>query len=174
MSGLFSRPLRLILTASAILAATTAQAQTFSGSAGMRQQSTPDQPKAQLRIYGSNDVMSNWSGSGRNIISTDLCAASSTGRFRLHIQSAGGGRMTSIGSPDRMAYTVRFRDGAGLEQSRRVNGDALVTFEGSSPDAGDCSRGANALIEIDLAEADMLSRAAGRYFDQLVITVDPI
>lgn len=134
----------------------------------------PDRPSAQLQIYGSHDVSSNWSGSGANIIAADLCIASTTGRFRLQIQSASGGKMASVHSLAKMAYTLRFRDGAGQEQIRRVNGQALVTLEGSSLEDRDCSHGANSTIEIDLDETDMLSQTAGRYFDQLRFSVDPL
>jgi hypothetical protein len=164
---------RLTLFALSLCAVSAAQSQGRGGWADGGQR-MPDRPTAQLQIYGSHDISSTWSGAGTNMIAADLCVASSTGRFRLQIQSAGGGRMASVHSLEKMAYTLRFRDGAGQEQRRRVNGEALVTLEGSSAQDRDCSHGANSTIEIDLSEPDMLSRTAGRYFDQLRFSVDPL
>jgi hypothetical protein len=175
MSVFIPRIMCLTLAALTVSTSLTTQAQQPAiQDLGATARPRDNQPKAEFRIYGSREAKSSWSGSGPNIISADLCVASSTGRFRLRILSAGGGKLTSPASLDRIAYTLRFRDGAGQEQIRQVSGQALITLEGSSPEVVDCSRGANSLIEIDLAEPDMLARSAGRYFDQLVFSVDPL
>src|SRR3546814_7741433 len=79
-----------------------------------------DRPAAQLKLYGSREFASTWSGSGPNVVKADLCVASTTGRFRLKIASAGGGRMVAIGSRERINYTVRFRDGSSLDRKSVV------------------------------------------------------
>ncbi|HUD92110.1 hypothetical protein [Sphingobium sp.] len=165
----------MILAALASMAGVQTHAQQMpADSRGAAEPARQEEPKAELRLYGSREVKSSWAGSGPNILLSDLCVSSSTGRFRLRILSSGGGRMASPASLDRIGYTLRFRDGSGQVQSREVSGQALITLEGRSPEDVDCSHGANSQIEIDLAEPDMLARAAGRYFDQLVLSVDPL
>lgn len=173
MSVMLPSRFRLTLLALTLCANSVAHAQSGGGQSGSDLRS-PDRPAAQLRIYGSRDISSNWSGSGTNVIAADICIASTSGRFRLQIHSASGGKMASTHSSEKMSYTIHFRDGAGQEQTHRVNGEALVMLEGSSAEDRDCTRGANSTVEITLAETDMLSQTAGRYFDQLRFSVDPL
>lgn len=169
-----ARILRVALgTSIGLTIVASASAQTFVAAPASRNPN-PDKPRVELKIYESRPIGTSWSGSGKNVISADICVASSTGRFRLRILSIGGGKMISPASRERLSYTVRFRDGAGQEQEKRVNGNALVTFDGASAQYVDCTRGANSKIEIDMSESDLVAHAAGRYFDELLLSADPL
>jgi hypothetical protein len=152
-----------------------AGAQTFSAAPPSLRSSraAPDQPVAQLKIFSATSAQSVWPGEGSNAVSADICVASTTGRFRLKVMSQGGGRLVGTAGAGKLGYTIRFRDGSGAEQAKRADGQALVTFEATSPQL-DCSAGANAKIEIDTSEADMLAQSAGQYVDRLVLSAEPL
>lgn len=126
---------------------------------------------AEVAIYSAPSLRSVWSGVGDSHLSADLCVASTTGRYRLEIRSLSGG---ALSGPGHLPYTLRFRDGSGIDQSVAVRGQSLVTFEGHSPDRADCSLGANAALTIETTQADMLGQAAGTYADRLTLSAQPI
>lgn len=114
----------------------------------------------ELRISGLNGGKS----------TTRLCAASTSGRYRLTITSRSG----SMIGPGQLPYEIRFRDGSGAEQSATVGGAPMVQFDGVSPGVVACTSGPNAEIEILLSKAAILTGVAGEYFDQLDLSIAPL
>lgn len=131
----------------------------------------PSRPAAQLQIFSSDRLDATWSGKGDNSIGADLCVASNTGRYQLQIMSEQGGVLRGTGQLD---YTIHFRDESGITQTKRMNGQALVVFDGVSPDSTGCEKGPNASIEIESAAADLKAQIAGDYADRLVLSATPL
>ncbi|GEM_PF-3032175 len=133
----------------------------------------PLAPKSELRIYGAD---SNSTGGGfdfKNGSAATICAASSTGRYRIRVVSEGGGRLRGAGNRAALTYNVLFRDGTGAEQTKRMTGFE-VSFEGKSPGQPDCSRGANALVYVSSPDSELRGNVAGEYFDRLTLMIDPL
>ncbi|MDB5714169.1 MAG: hypothetical protein JWO15_1566 [Sphingomonadales bacterium] len=81
--------------------------------------------------------------------------------------------MLGIKTGDKLRFSIRFRDGAGVEHSKTVDGQTSITFDGASPGQHDCTTGANGSIEIDNAENDLLAQSAGDYMDRLQLSAEP-
>ncbi len=135
---------------------------------------TPAEPTADLKVFSATSQKVKWSGEGSNAVAFDLCVASSTGRFRLQVTSQSGGTMLGAATGGKLGFSIRFRDASGQVQEKTLGGQAVVEFEGSSPAQQDCSTGANASIEIDNKEGDMLAQPAGDYMDRLLLSAEPL
>src|SRR3546814_18321350 len=85
MLGFFLRALIMGLTAIIASTMSFAAAQVAGSAAPSPFVGMSDRPAAQLKLYGSREFASTWSGSGPNVVKADLCVASTTGRFRLKI-----------------------------------------------------------------------------------------
>ena len=128
-------------------------------------------PVAEVKVFAASRQKAVWSGEGSSAVVTDLCVASTSGRFQLQIVSQSGGAL--IG-PGKLPYVIHFRDGSGLDHVQRVDGQAIVTFEGNAPDTPNCDAGPNATLAIETSEGDMLSQSAGEYFDRLQLIASPL
>lgn len=130
---------------------------------------TPTGPsRVELRTYGAGRLAADWHGHGAAVMATDLCVASSTGRYRLRVLNM------SVGTRDaQLRYHVEFRDGAGRAQIAAFDG-MEIAFEGVSPRDVDCSAGSNARLIIRIPEAELLAKSSGQYVDSLRLVADPI
>jgi hypothetical protein len=129
--------------------------------------------KVDVRIFSSSTQRVVWHGEGNSVVAADLCVASTTGHYRLRVMSTGGGGLVGPGA-GKLFYTVRFTDQSGAVQTQRVDGKAMVTFDGSSGDRADCHSGANATLEIEAENLDLQGQVAGSYTDSLHLSADPL
>ncbi len=127
-------------------------------------------PATTLKVYAPAQ-RAIWQGRGDALESVDLCVVSTTGRFRLQIFSQGGG---AIIGPQRIHYTLSFRDGAGVVHDVPVDDQALITIEGSAPSAANCDTGPNAVLSMKTQQTELLKGQAGEYFDRLRLVAEPL
>lgn len=125
---------------------------------------------AAMRVYARSTEM-NWYGVGTAAATVSLCVVSTTGRFRLEVTSARGGALTG---PNALPYSITFRDGSGAETTQSTENRAILSFEGSTRPAADCSAGANSQLRIRIPEAELTRGVAGSYFDELQFAVLPL
>lgn len=130
-------------------------------------------PNAEIRVYSSDGRILRRSFDLINGTATDLCVASTTGRYRLRVTSLSGGTMRGPDPASGISYRVKFRDGTGAEQVKPMQG-GVVTFEGRSPGATDCSRGSNAFLFVDSPEQALTAPIAGSYADRLNLSAEPL
>jgi hypothetical protein len=174
--GLISIGLSLASSTTASAALPPAAAARF-GAAAIGATIRPDASRAlaltqaapSLVIFGGA-MQIPWTGSGDALVRAPLCISSPTGRYRLTITSAGGGKLQGA-SP--FAYGVRFHDGAGSTQQAQAAGPVIV-FEGSSGEARSCLSASNASLDIVLPERSLSGSTAGSYFDQITLKVDTL
>ena len=138
---------------------------------GAMAQEAPAAPAATVKIYSGGGSEMRWFGIGPARTRVSLCVVSTSGRFQVEITSESGGQLVG---PDRLPYEIRFRDGAGREQSASTDGQALIVFEGSAPPAENCTTGANSELELFLPESALTAGLAGSSFDRLQISATPL
>lgn len=127
-------------------------------------------PTATVKIYSPNP-RTVWDGKGPAEETIDLCIASTTGRYRLEIVSQSGGALLGA---QRMHYTLRLHDGAGVDRDVLVNEQALISLEGSAPPSANCDSGPNSTLSVRAPEGELLKGQAGAYFDRLRLLAAPL
>ena len=124
-------------------------------------------PNVTLKLYSSTRQTAQWFGRGATVYVSNICVASSTGRYVLHITKPARLSTTSSGS---LNYSVEFRDAMGRVQQHHMDGATPVIFEGSGTKSADCQSGANASISIRVLESDLLGKVSGEYLDNIQIS----
>jgi hypothetical protein len=161
-----------LLVAALVNGSAVAAAVPAAGAIGGETFGRPDVRKVEVQLFSSPTQRAVWHGEGNSVVAADLCVASTTGRYRLQVMSTAGGALAGPGS-GKLFYTIRFTDKTGAVQTQRVDGKAMVTFDGMSGDQVDCSRGANATLEIETENRDLLGQVAGSYTDRLHLSAEP-
>lgn len=164
---------RIALLAAALINGTAlAAAIPSAGPAGGDSFGRPVARKVEVRLFSSPTQRAVWNGEGNSLVAADLCVASTTGRYRLQVMSTAGGALAGPAAA-KLFYTIRFSDRSGVVQTQRVDGKAMVAFDGMSGDQLDCSRGANATLEIETENRDLQGQVAGSYTDRLHLSAEP-
>lgn len=130
-------------------------------------------PEASVRVFSAGRIFAASASDLVNGATTSICAASSTGRFRLKIASETGGALIGPDPRVGLGYRVSFRDAMGAEHEKPMTGGELV-FEGRSLANADCGRGANAELSIRSTDQQISSSLAGRYFERIRLTIEPL
>ncbi|WP_301089593.1 hypothetical protein [Sphingomonas sp.] len=130
-------------------------------------------PEASVRVFSAGRIVAASASDLVNGATTSICAASSTGRFRLRVASEMGGALIGPDPRTGLGYRVSFRDPTGAEHEKAMTAGEVV-FEARSLANADCGRGANAELSIRSTDQQISSSLAGRYFERIRLTIEPI
>lgn len=133
----------------------------------------PAAPHAEVRVFSAGNEFGSRNVDLVNGSVASICVNSSTGRFRLRVSSQSGGALVAPHLRQALSYSVILRDPSGVEQVKPMtNGD--IVFEGQSRTGSTCAQGANATIAVRSTDRDVSAALAGEYFEQLLLSVDPL
>jgi hypothetical protein len=119
----------------------------------------------------SRTMTGSWYGSGDLTISTNLCIASDSHRYQLTIVAAPLFRDHVSDSPIRFT----FRDQTGTEQTAELNGQAQLSFTGTTTSTDpNCADTRPAVLEVTFPEHLLTAQQAGDYMSQFALSVQPL
>ncbi|HET8611925.1 MAG TPA: hypothetical protein VFL92_04080 [Sphingomonas sp.] len=125
-------------------------------------------PSASVRVLNAASADLNWYGKGDLVAKSQLCVASTTGRYRLQVM------LTSPAKPGvTPPFTIDFHTTTGDSGSQKSTNGGVLFFDGRTLEKGSCAGAANATIEVRFDQSSLTAAIAGQYLTQLQISVSP-
>ena len=135
-----------------------------------QEQSAPPAADASLLIYPASRLVRTWRGDGKLEMATDLCVASTSGRFRVLLAPLRG----AFAEADLRGASATLTTDAGTFETRELRSGEPLDFSGRNrPESVGCTSGPNARLILTLPQEALTAAKAGSLSDTLQLTVIP-